>query len=355
MSEEASAPQANASPQATESTETATPAAEATPAAKAADSLADRKARLKDWGRDKAAPKDASDPADAQANASPNAPVAAVDASTAKDAPASGSPAEAEKPKEEKPKEDGRDLITKLAKERRAWELEKQSFQKERDAHKADLDLVANYKTLPSLREAKDHRGIMQLVYGDEWREAWFELTSSIAPEPVEPLTAEQAREIARKEHEQLIEAERKRAKDEAAARAKHGYEVYTKRLEDIAALGKHPSVIARGSLKDEVRLNKILTDHLNKTGEIPDPQVVIDTVETEDRAYFLKHLPYVASAIQAQSAQQTQQTSQPTKTLTPEMKQGALPPTDPPAPRNARESLEDRKKRLRALQQQAQ
>lgn len=358
MADEATTQATATTPSQTDTTTTpaATEAATtATPVKSARDAFAERKERLANWGK-KDPPKDPTPEANKRGEGAPDSaktavPTPADSASTAKDAAASGSPAE-----DAKPKEDGYDLITKLAKERRAWELEKQSFQKERDLHKSELELAGRYKAIPQLLEAKDYKGLMQLVHGENWRDAWFELTTSIAPEPVEPLTPEQAKELARKEYEALREAETKKLKEESDARIQRGYDRYRDACKDLAEKsGKYPSVVARGSLSDQPRLNQILQEEYSKTGNVPDTQVVLERLESEDRAYFLKHLPYVASALQAASAPQTSEVkSTPVTTLTPEMKQGALPPSDPPAPRNARESLEQRKARLRKLQQEA-
>jgi hypothetical protein len=109
-----------------------------------------------------------------------------------------------------------------------------------------------------------------------------------------------------------------------------------------------YPSVQARMSMDNRDRLRKVLTEEYTKTGALPDPQVVLDRLEAEDRAYFLQALPYAATA----GAQATP-ASGPPRTVTPALKQGGTPPAVSGRPMSIDQRREAVKERLRLQAQQ--
>jgi hypothetical protein len=337
----------------TQSTETPaqTTATAETPAAPATPTVQDRRERLRQAGQElRAAREAARNPttAPAAAQAATGAPAAAA-ATPAPDASAPGSPGEA------KPK--ALDAWAKVAQAQRDLELAKQEHKRQRDAFeaeqnakKATLELAGKFAPLEDLKAKKDDAAIMQLIYGDEWREAWLRLTSAMAPEPTKPLSAAEAEEIAARKFEALRKAEAEKRTSESRTRTEEGLTKYIGRVRELAeaAAGKYPSITARGSYDNRERFRQILTEEYTKNGQLPDPQVVLDRIETEDTAFFRKALPYAVQAVpDAQTA------SGPVATITPALRQGGPPPQAVERPTSIQASREAAMARLRGNAQQ--
>lgn len=304
----------------------------------------ERKARLAEASRVMREAKAAKAKGDPPASAAPTEAAPTTDASSS--APVTPGPGD------KKPL----DAWAKVAEAQRKHELAKQelarareAFTAEGEARKAELELSKRYSPLEQLIKEKKHAEIMQLVYGDQWREAWLDMTQHMAPEPPKPLSQADAERIAAEKFAALTKEAQEKEASERRTRVEHGLNTYIGRVRELAeaAKAKYPSVAARGSLENRERIKKILEEEHPKSG-ILDPQVLLDRLESEDTAFFRQALPYAGQAANPADA-----ASGPAKTITPALRQGGLPPASSPGSLTVDQDREARKARLKATSEQ--